>query len=148
MSNIMKSNAQISPMVWCRHGTTGASPASLVTSPVARRPDWTPVIDELLRWQSQGNDLFDTDDIPSEESLETAIDWACDCQEDDQPIPQSITPSGNGRVTFQWLGGTRVVTIEVCGAGAAEWTEFDRGRLILQKPIERTPITRRAQLRR
>lgn len=107
---------------------------------------WRSLLDELLKWKSNGDEIFEANDVPSPEVLESAIDWVVDAiDEDGQPAPSSVVPL-DGQVVFEWANGSETIMLEVVGPGRFEYTLMRNGRVTESYLLRRDPATRKLQL--
>jgi len=127
---------------------TGTPPQALI-SPAS--PDiqwWKQAIDQMLSWKTSSGHL-ESEDQPDDEILSTAIDYAVDQVETktDQPAPNSVIPSGSGRIAMEWNDGLRTVVVEFIALGIATYTEFDRNKLVRSHKLVRNPKSRHLESR-
>ena len=103
---------------------------------------WKAVIDELLRWRKNSADIFEPEDEPTSEVIETAIDFCHDFQTCGYPMPLSMSARGNGGLTFLWREEHSSISVEILESGLAEFTEFRYGKLVSSQQKARHPTTR------
>jgi hypothetical protein len=128
-----------------------SSGVSAKATTAALRPDadlWRQAIDEMLGWMSPAGDL-DSQDLPQGEILATAIDYAVDQAIDPNgaPPPDSIIPTGSGRIAMEWNDGPRTVIVEFAGRGEAEYIEMRSGAMLDRRKLARNPKSRQLELR-
>lgn len=107
---------------------------------------WKQAIDEMLRWKGS-DDLFEPEDRPTAEILDTAIDYAMDQIKEGGPVPASIIPSGSGRVAMEWNDKLVTIVVEFTGLGIATYARFEHGRLVARSTLRRNPQSRKMELR-
>lgn len=107
---------------------------------------WKQAIDEMLAWRA-GSELFEPDDVPDQEILDTAIDYAMDQIRERGPVPSSIIPSGSGRIAMEWNDRDSTVVIEFVALGVATYTLFDCGKRRHKLYLFRDPASRKLELR-
>lgn len=89
-------------------------------------------------------------DYPTQEIAETAIDYAMDQINDEHgaDAPDSIVPSGGGRIAMEWNERSSTVIVEFVGLGTATYTKFDSaGKIAERRHLQRNPQSRRLELR-
>ncbi len=112
--------------------SSGAPPEMLITrSRPGADQGWGSLVDELLRWRSSGESLFDADDRPSSVAIDAALDLI-QFHRDSLPAPTSATPSGNRGIFLEWRranGSSIVESIEFDASGAAEYVLIESGKV-------------------
>ncbi len=128
--------------------STGGRAAALTDPINAELNHWKKAIDQLLAWRrAAGAD--DGEDLPTSEIADSAIDFAYDqiggvyaC------APDSMVPSGAGRIAMEWNNENGTVVLEFVELGTASYTRFDRNGKILEKHVlKRNPTSRQLELR-
>lgn len=119
--------------------------------PAPQRGDdtlWREAIDEMLRWVYPAAGLR-LEDVPEHDVLSTAIDYAVDQAEESDAArpPDSIVPSGSGRIAMEWNDGAITLIVEFVKQGVANYTEFHEGKIYRQGLLVRNPTSRRLELR-
>ena len=110
---------------------------------------WKQAIDHMLGWMSSPHQ-FEPEDQPSAEILQAAIDFAVDHRDSAEgaSAPNSIVPSGSGRIAMQWDHDRGTLVIEFVGPGSAFLTSFDQnGKVERRLPLQRDPRSRRLEAR-
>jgi hypothetical protein len=94
--------------------------------------------------------MFEEDDRPSDEALDTAIDYAIDQIETPAgaDAPDSIIPSGSGRIAMEWNVGGVTISIEFISRGTARYSMFQGGKLVVYETLVRNPESRELEKRR
>ncbi len=147
MSEVMELETQIIRNEEVRVDTTSGTPAGAFAS--FRSEDgrlWRQAIDEMLGWRSTP-EQFPPEDRPDQDIIITAIDYACDKVEDGGPVPESIVPSGSGRIAMEWNAGTTTVIVEFIGLGVATLTRFEGQRVVVKTVLYRNPKSRKLEQR-
>jgi len=133
-----------------RVGFTGGTPAeALLSSPrLDAKKHWASAIDEMLRWKSAPTE-FNVEDRPTDEVLETAIDYAVDQSEDPNGAspPSSIIPSGARRIAMEWNDGDVTLIVEFIALGRAARTIFIGGKVADKRILARNPSSRKMEIR-
>ncbi|MBI1374287.1 MAG: hypothetical protein GC159_16345 [Phycisphaera sp.] len=155
MSTVQDSNTGILRDKVFESGDTAGTPADALASSVRqdtiicqqKANDWQQAVDVLLGWKSSP-DQFDPEDRPDAAILDTAIDYAFDQSrfEDGDVAPDSIIPSGSGRVAMEWNDGQETVIIDFVGRGVARYTLFKQGRVQAKLVLRRNPESRQLEL--
>jgi hypothetical protein len=128
--------------------STGGWAAALTSPANAELTLWKKAIDQLLAWRN-ATETDDGGDIPIPEIADSAIDFAYD-QIDGQLTcaPDSIVPSGAGRIAMEWNNENGTVILEFVELGTATYTRFGRNGKILEKHVlKRNPTSRQLELR-
>jgi hypothetical protein len=127
----------------------GGTPAAALLSSKQRDIThlWKDAIDAMLGWKMDSTQ-FETEDRPNYAILDTALDYACDQMESDQcdPAPDSIIPSGDGRIAMEWNDGPFTVILEFVARGLAVLQKFKQGKLEETYPLHRNPRSRKLEL--
>ena len=126
----------------------GAGHTDWLSSFHADKDLWSEAIDQMLGWKS-GSIQFEAADRPDEDILSTAIDYAVDQINagEGASAPNSIIPSGSGRVAMEWNDGQRTIIIEFFEPGRANYTEIYRGKFARKITLVRNPTSRQLELR-
>ena len=135
---------QIVPVI----NSTGGWAAALTDPINVELSLWKTAIDQLLAWKKAPK-MDDCGDYPTREIVDSAIDFAHD-QIDGEPAraPDSMVPSGAGRIAMEWNNENGTVILEFLELGTASYTRFDRKGKILEKHIlKRNPTSRQLELR-
>ena len=124
----------------------GPSPIAR-TSYVNEEADlWKQAIDRMLTWKSGGG-ADHPDDPPKAEIITAAIDYACDQSDSGISAPDSMVPSGAGRIAMEWNDRNGTTIIEFVDLGTAQFTRFDRGGKVVERhTLRRNPRSRQLEL--
>jgi len=125
--------------------THGAPPEALATPTTDDASLWDDACERMLAWRADPS-VFDEDDRPTVEILDTAIDFAVDEGTRGGASPSIIVPSGDGRVAFEWHFRRSTMILEFVGCGRAKYTMFADGRVIEQGVLVRNPRSRKLEL--
>ncbi|MGC8560811.1 MAG: hypothetical protein ACP5O1_09045 [Phycisphaerae bacterium] len=125
----------------------GPSPIAR-TSPVNEETAlWKQAIDQMLAWKNIGG-VDNLDDLPKEEIVTTAIDYAVDQIGSGTCAPDSIVPSGGGRIAMEWNNQNATLILEFVDLGIATRTIFNQsGKIIERHTLKRNPKSRQLELR-
>ena len=118
-------------------GTRAASDQELVSD---RRRDasagWGNVIDQLLDWLRNPQELMDEDFLPPSKGLiEKVCDLAVDSRDKQLPSPLRVVPDGDGGISFERRSGSRFETISFHDDGSVEWLLFEDCKLVHRLPL-------------
>lgn len=128
--------------------STGESAATL-TAPVNGELElWKSAINQLLAWRKAPKE-GDSGDAPCSDIVDSAIDFAFDQIEGEYVrAPDSMVPSGAGRIAMEWNGEEGTVILEFVETGTASYTRFGRNGKILESHfLKRNPASRQLELR-
>jgi len=134
----------ISPII--PYGIThGALPDALASQEVSDDQTlWNEVIEDMLSWLSDSS-IFDPEDRPDKDILETALDSAYDQRSVSAPVPSNVVPSGSGRIAFEWYVGNDAEIVEFIGLGKAIYTKFEGDRVVETSYLFRNPQSRKLE---
>ena len=131
--------------------TTGPSLIALSSAIDPETVLWRQAIDQMLHWRSmRAKAVVLEDDMPAPEIVDTAIDFAYDQLNSDTgaSAPDSVVPSGAGRIAMEWNGGGETQIIEFTGSGVATYTIFNiEGKIAQRGFLQRNPHSRQMELR-
>lgn len=93
--------------------------------------EWRSAVSEMTEWKAEPI-RFDEGNRMDEGALDTAIEYAIRQLRSSkvEVAPDSIVPSGFGRLTMEWNDLKRTVTMEFLAKGKAEITEFSGGKIV------------------
>ena len=128
-------------------GDTSNSSEIALTRPPNREPAlWKQAIDQMLAWKKIGS-VENCEDYPAQEIADTAIDFAIDQNATGISAPDSIVPSGGGRIAMEWNAPSTTIIVEFLGLGIATYTRFDgAGKVAARDTLRRNPQSRRMEL--
>lgn len=125
--------------------THGAPPETLASQEVGDdQAFWDEVIEDMLSWLSDPS-IFDPEDQPDKEILETALDYAYDQRSVSASVPSNVVPSGSGRIAFEWYAGDDAEIVEFIELGKAILTRFKGNRVIEVSHLFRNPQSRKLE---
>ena len=118
-------------------GTRAASDQELVSD---RRRDaaagWSSVIDQLLDWFRNPQELADEDFLPpSRELIEKVCGVAVTFRDEQLPSPLRVVPDGDGGISLERRVGLRFETINFHDDGSTEWLLFEDCKLVRRLPL-------------
>ena len=118
-------------------GTRAASDQELVSD--WRRdaaPAWGSVIDQLLDWWGNPQELADADFLPpSKKLIEKVCRLAVDSRDRQLESPLRVVPDGDGGISFERRSGSRFETINFHDDGSTEWLLFEDCKLVRRLPL-------------
>lgn len=125
--------------------SAGASAIALTSLVNAESALWKKAIDQMLAWRNPA--LADNcGDFPACEIVDTAIDFAMDQFDGGSCAPDSIMPSGAGRIAMEWNNQNATMILEFIGLGSAVLTMFDSsGKIVERRSLERNPKSRKLE---
>ena len=128
-------------------GGTACSAGIALTQPPNREPAlWKQAIDQMLEWKTKRS-VDNCEDYPTQDVADTAIDFAVDQSDTGTSAPDSIVPSGGGRIAMEWNTPFQTIIVEFIGLGAATYIRFDSaGKVAARDTLRRNPQSRRLQL--
>ncbi|MDP6547073.1 MAG: hypothetical protein QGH60_24115 [Phycisphaerae bacterium] len=118
-------------------GTKAASDQELVS---ARHRDvaagWSSVIDQLLDWLRNPQELADEDFLPPSRDLIKMVCAIAAASRDAQlSSPLRVVPDGDGGISFERRSGLRFETINFHDNGSVEWLLFEDCKLVHRLPL-------------
>ena len=97
---------------------------------------WACVIDKLLDWLQNPQELADDDFVPpSTDLIKKACNIAVAFRDEQLPSPLRIVPDGDGGISFEWRRGVLFETINFDGDGGIEWLKFEDCKLVHRLPL-------------
>jgi hypothetical protein len=119
----------------------------LMSSAPPERDVWKKAVDEMLGWMSSPSQFAD-EDRPTAEILRAAMDYAADQMSSvGADAPDSIIPSGSGRIAMEWNDGSATGVLEFKSLGVAEYTRFDQGKVTKRTIVFRSPASNKWEIR-
>ena len=128
-------------------GVTSGSPGIALTQTSSIEEGlWKKAIDQMLAWKKIGG-VENCEDYPAQDVANTAIDFAIDQSATGISAPDSIVPSGGGRIAMEWNTPSETIIVEFIGLGTATYIRFDgAGKVAARDSLRRNPQSRRLQL--
>ncbi len=127
-------------------GTAYAAGIALTRPPNREAALWKQAIDQMLAWKKT-RIVENCEDYPAQDVADTAIDFAVDQSDTGTSAPDSIVPSGGGRIAMEWNTPSETIIVEFIGLGTASYIRFDSaGKVAARDTLRRNPQSRRLQL--
>ena len=105
---------------WCRDSAVG----------------WSGVIDQLLDWLSNPEQLADDDFLPPSKALiEKVCDMVVDFRDEQLASPLRVVPDGDGGVSLERRAGSCFETINFYDDGSVELLLFEDCKLVCRLPL-------------
>ncbi len=127
----------------------GASSSSLIarTSDVnGEHALWKQAIDQMLAWKKAAA-VDNLEDLPTNEIVDTAIDYAYEQAGSSTRAPDSVVPSGGGRIAMEWNDKGETMILEFVDLGIATCTIIKpTGKLVERHQLIRNPRSRKLEL--
>lgn len=127
----------------------GPSPIARISSDDYEIGLWKQAVDQMLQWRKSAS-ADRSEDLPSAEIVDAAIDFAMDQigLKHATSAPDSIVPSGAGRIAMEWNSATSTVILEFVETGGAIHTRFGpNGTVVERNRVQRNPKSRQLELR-
>lgn len=97
---------------------------------------WSDVINQLLDWLRNPQDLADEDFLPPSRDLIKMVCAIAAASRDDQlSSPLRVVPDGDGGISLEWRWGLRFETINFDEDGSVEWLQFEDCKLVRRLPL-------------
>ena len=118
--------------------TRAASDQELVSESRIRdaTAGWGSVIDQLLDWLKNPQELADDDFLPPSRDLIKMVCAIAAASGDAQLSPPlRVVPDGDGGISLEWRWGLRFETISFDEDGSVEWLQFEDCKLVRRLPL-------------
>lgn len=97
---------------------------------------WSKVIDQLLDWFRNPQELADEDFLPpSKQVIKRVCDFVVASQDGRLPSPLRVVPDGDGGISFEWHWGSHFQTINFDDDGSVELLQFEDCKLVRRLPL-------------